>query len=616
MATTVGNKLYLRYMLLLGKGGLLVLRRMIAREVARSGQTLEQILLNNRRRFNRLMREQQLKLYPTAATVNANVETWDISLLYHVLTKLFKNNLTLQERSSVNVLKTSRDEIQGHPDEMSMDANDFRVNFDDMDTHLTQLTSGLGQETADEIQAVIESSKSESIDITSSILIQNVKDLNEFKTSVITELEREFGIVHSQLSNINNQLKDIGDMNSQQTELQGENFNLLTNISTVQSHLHEDVLDVKNTTTDTNATLHSMENNLKEILTVMKINANTAANQEKISQLLYDHVQAIQREDSAIKNDEIKRRIDSIVEKDPNCKYQLVEALIQLLNDVNHNPEAQVGQVSRGSVRLAIRCSSMGGLLRHMGYMESTLCRQRLGDISMAVRSVLQISCSISWMIEPDSLLAFLKYSIPHHKAETAVGKGKEIFLPVHYTSLKGLTHIWNLFQEGAIAIHMKRISTILTESFGEDVKVSISIDSDQFMKAVYEANPVAVGGKAPTDLDLSEFPAMLTYKHFFDIDDTMAVDENETLMIAIHTAVDAYFAMTCIAKCCEVAFLFTLLNLAIMAMQNWLLLLQYLCDLEEQGYLGPLLTETEEEDETYEDISSDSESEEDDESD
>jgi hypothetical protein len=92
---TLDEERYLRHMWLLGEGGLFVLRGLVSREVTNSGSTLDNLLQNGRALFRDILREQFQHLFPSTTTVNADVYTWDMSLLLCVLKRMFWSSLSL-----------------------------------------------------------------------------------------------------------------------------------------------------------------------------------------------------------------------------------------------------------------------------------------------------------------------------------------------------------------------------------------------------------------------------------------------------------------------------------------------------------------------------------------
>ncbi|XP_053403076.1 uncharacterized protein LOC128558223 isoform X1 [Mercenaria mercenaria] len=202
---TLDDERYMRHILLLGEGGLLVLRGIVIREAANRSQTLEQLLGTNRACFKNLVEEQKKSLFPSTSTVNADVQTWDMSILMVVLKRLFLGTpgFSLADTTSIKTLKAQRNHIQGHPTSMSFSATEYDTNRRLLEPALLQLASGISADTVTEIKDIIRKTKSGNIDIKSSLT--HIKELHAFKTSFLYALERKLSV----LTDVNRRLNDI-----------------------------------------------------------------------------------------------------------------------------------------------------------------------------------------------------------------------------------------------------------------------------------------------------------------------------------------------------------------------------------------------------------------------
>ncbi|XP_053390529.1 uncharacterized protein LOC128553411, partial [Mercenaria mercenaria] len=299
---TVDNERYLRHILLLGEGGLLVLRGIVTREAASRGRTLQNILSCERPNLRTLFREQYSCLFPSSSTVNADVESWDMSLLMVVVKKLFFTTLTQAERTSINTLRTYRVDVQGHPTEMFMGAAEYVTSRADVVAVLRQLSSGINQSSIDEIESIINRTESGNIDILSAM--QHIKELHEFKRSLLIELENKFDDTFAKISELDNKLSVIEGVVSKPVQLNDEDSESLRNIQSVQSHLHEDLLDVKSMTNridDSSSETHSDMALVKEKLNTLE------RNDEGRHEELTTHLRRIN-----VNSDESKQAINEI----------------------------------------------------------------------------------------------------------------------------------------------------------------------------------------------------------------------------------------------------------------------------------------------------------------
>ncbi|XP_053382462.1 uncharacterized protein LOC123540317 isoform X2 [Mercenaria mercenaria] len=90
---------------------------------------------------------------------------------------------------------------------MCMEVADYNANRTDVTAALKQLASGVSQKTIDDIDGIITWSGSGSIDM--QLAMQHVKELNEFKHSVLNELESKFHTTFSKLSDLDKQVSTI-----------------------------------------------------------------------------------------------------------------------------------------------------------------------------------------------------------------------------------------------------------------------------------------------------------------------------------------------------------------------------------------------------------------------
>ena len=206
---TLDNERYLRHVWLLGEGGLLVMRRVVEREAVNSGHTLEQLLLKNKLLFQNILPEQRKCLFPTSTTVNASLDTWDMSLLLLVLKKVFWKSLKPADKSCVSTLKTYRNDIQGQPTCVSMAALDYSTNRQILEQSLRSIAYGVNLK--DEIEDLITRTKSGNIDIQKAI--ENIKEIHEYKSEMIHALEEKFDRVYSVLNDMDKRSKqDLADI--------------------------------------------------------------------------------------------------------------------------------------------------------------------------------------------------------------------------------------------------------------------------------------------------------------------------------------------------------------------------------------------------------------------
>lgn len=157
--TTEGHERHVRYLLLLGEGGKLIIHKLLDREASDSktkyGKTLEELLIDNKTDLKRsgLNKVQLKKLFPSRRETNVN--TWDISLSVFVLLELFKPNLTKDERRQLKIVRGLWNEVQADNQSVSVaDIHDGARR--DLDDALYRLTAGLHSDTRGQYQRLME----------------------------------------------------------------------------------------------------------------------------------------------------------------------------------------------------------------------------------------------------------------------------------------------------------------------------------------------------------------------------------------------------------------------------------------------------------------------------
>ncbi|XP_060572447.1 uncharacterized protein LOC132730508, partial [Ruditapes philippinarum] len=196
---------YLRNLLLLGKGTSFVLKSLVVQEVSRSGKTLENLLLNNRKLFNGIFKEQRDILYPAPLTANADLTTWDLSLLLLVVKKLFYPALPPVIASQIAALKVFRNSIQGHPRRMSMDETEFLSSQRHLQGHLRTIAGYVNQ--SRQIDDIITQTATGNIDIES--VFRYVKETHAFSTSFKLFIEGRFKQLNPKLMSLQSDVKNI-----------------------------------------------------------------------------------------------------------------------------------------------------------------------------------------------------------------------------------------------------------------------------------------------------------------------------------------------------------------------------------------------------------------------
>ncbi|XP_053389095.1 uncharacterized protein LOC128552108 isoform X2 [Mercenaria mercenaria] len=449
---TADNERYVRHILLLGEGGLLVLRRLVEREAAASGQLLEVILLKNKALFKNILPEQKKILFPPHAPVNADVNTWDMTILMIVVKRLFLKSLNSHDRASIYALQTNRNDIQGHPTEMSITAADYAVYRTDVTNALQQLASGIDPNTLDEVDRIISRTGSGNIDIQSAI--SSIQELHEFKTDLLNAVNSGFDITNSKMSDVDCTVKDVR--------------NLIMGL-----HRRMAINDRKQKTGEA-------------LQTVMRANCDEKEKEKEAINLLFNFVEVIQGKNE-YDEEQIKRNIKSRIIWNGELSMKLIDDLCEMFMDMADIPDAKPGPARLGSILIPMQYSSLTGLLEVMAYMDGHHCRSHLSAISYTVGNILGFSCSFSWTVITQDLQDVIETMSGQLEAGDKLSESQSILLPFQSTSLTGLIHVWRMFGEGKRNRHLEKISETLSKIVGAQISLMTSVDLDHCVEALYK---------------------------------------------------------------------------------------------------------------------------------
>ncbi|XP_060554383.1 uncharacterized protein LOC132715405 [Ruditapes philippinarum] len=237
MATS-DNERYLRYIILLGKGGPLVLKGILKREAKKIGKTLSQILLDNSSKLRQVIRydSQYGRIFPSAGSVNDDLDNWDTSLLCLVILNIFRSSLTSKERNDIKILRDFRNEIQGHSASLALSEDEYNEYRRDLISVLLKLSSRIDRQYHDECQVLIKSTKCGPLEISSTL-----EDFKEFQTELLTLIKVDFGANSIKLDDICKEIKKIQGTTVQQKELAEENLRRLCKMENGQDEIRQKV---------------------------------------------------------------------------------------------------------------------------------------------------------------------------------------------------------------------------------------------------------------------------------------------------------------------------------------------------------------------------------------
>ncbi|XP_053389198.1 uncharacterized protein LOC128552200 [Mercenaria mercenaria] len=342
---TISNERHLRYILLLGEGGTLVLRELLERERHQSGKTLEVLLELNKTTLKRQTSEFQ-KVFPANGIPDVN--TWDISLLATVILQLFKKSLTSDESNEIRKLKDMRNGM-AHASSLSMDENEYDEDRKELASTLIKLSNGLDRTVSDRCQTFIKEFATGPVDIHAAT--ERVKELSKYDEMISAE--------------IRSLTRKVGDVSEDMQELKQMMRKMM--------HQNEDFHSFQ--VIDTKMALRGPNEEL------------TVTAEESITRLFR----------SALKR--------TGGEKDMT---KLCRAVRTILEEIENYNGVEVLEVERECIRISLKCSNCRGLLELLEYLEGNLFQQRCQELSIALEETYNGSFAISAEITTTTVMDLL----------------------------------------------------------------------------------------------------------------------------------------------------------------------------------------------------------------
>ncbi|XP_053390295.1 uncharacterized protein LOC128553200 [Mercenaria mercenaria] len=205
---TIRHERHLRYILLLGEGGTLVLQEILKREIKNSGKTLEELLIGYKSRIKqRTFSESFLKVYPQTGIPDET--TWDISLLALIILQLFGGSLMKDECQEIENIRKTRNNL-AHTFSLSMDENEYDDSRKKLAATLLKLSDGLGRFIQDKCQNFIKQFDTGPIDIHAAI--ERVKEFSRYDEHIskaLWKITKNIADVKYQISDVQMDVKEV-----------------------------------------------------------------------------------------------------------------------------------------------------------------------------------------------------------------------------------------------------------------------------------------------------------------------------------------------------------------------------------------------------------------------
>ncbi|XP_053389179.1 uncharacterized protein LOC128552180 [Mercenaria mercenaria] len=232
---TQENEYYIRLILLLLRGGTLVLKQVFLKKLEDQGSQLNAFLQINKEAIKTLKEGKVLTLkqynilYPVNGSVTEICE-WDISLLACVLLNFFVQSFQKSEEKAIENIRTFRNDFAGHHPDGCIDARTFFRKWNQLSNFITNLGNGLSSSERSDLAELIKCVGDDPIEIRRAI--QDIKDAtgtkDQFMEHVSQLLEHLSHTVEQLNSRQDEMSKVLQDSQTDIKELKNSNRNVST----------------------------------------------------------------------------------------------------------------------------------------------------------------------------------------------------------------------------------------------------------------------------------------------------------------------------------------------------------------------------------------------------
>lgn len=356
------NECFIRFILLLIRGGTVVVRQIVQWGLDRQHSTVTDFLQNNReaiKNSTQLTRQQKNFLHPKVRQA-ADLLQWDISLLVAFAINFLKPVLNTTEVKILEKIRAFRNTYQGHPKDARMDLNTFSQVWTKLTLMITTIAHNMDEPEQNMLLTLVETSANENLEL----------------SAAIEELR-----FHSRMDVMTD--------------------TLLKRMETLKDSItscHQDVQEVLKT----NAGLKAQ---LEEVIAELK--------QEKVIQTIYGEFRITAKTKHVIAKVE-ERLLEACQPSNGNSELvesavvAKMETFIKTVEDMG----VKVEKIEKGSIIFAFECSTLSAINELMKYFQSKELRALLDELEKLLENETQAAVSIEAFIHPEPVQKILeKYS-------------------------------------------------------------------------------------------------------------------------------------------------------------------------------------------------------------
>ncbi|XP_053401283.1 uncharacterized protein LOC123554873 [Mercenaria mercenaria] len=420
---TEEDEYFLRASILLLKGGRLMSKETLYKELQKTGGNLDVLLKQHERKFkHRFVKKEREKLFPTAGVTD--VETWDLAMLTTVSLTVFKQSLNDDEKNDLKSIKYMRDEIYAHTHSSSLSADQYEEIRKKLQNALTSLSNGLSEKLKDECSKIIQECTTGPIS----------PSLEAELTTLIEDTEHSFQAVMNKLRQNNDLLHEI--------------------LRIMRRQSPEDQSKRKIKAIDSELTLSGAANKKEDLDCVENIITTV-----------------------------INKAIKKVKEKD----YPKIRSAVdKILRDIESMPDVDLLHAEHKCIILKFKCTTYAGVLNILMYLESESFLDSLNDLAQTLNTIpcraigpFKLEARVTTKCMKD-LLDELRAEI----VETTIYK-RTIRMPIEVKSVQGIKHIWKLFESGGATNGLNELSEAVSEELHTRITITPSLNLEQVHAAI-----------------------------------------------------------------------------------------------------------------------------------
>lgn len=523
---TQGNEYYIRYVLLLFKGGAALLRAKTENALRTARLTFQQFLQLSKVKTEtqkQLTKAQQEQLYPKSGK-DASLADLDITVLSHLIC-LDCIGQDADDLKIAKALREMRNEV-AHIEEPQMDFATYNGKWTDLVTLLSLGSSTLTEIEKTGIKSTIDSAAKDPLDIKEvlgqlKLLVDAQKCFENIKTVLqgiehnIEMLTKTTNIVKEKQGETLNEVKTVHQLmcnfETNQRESSIKIKQGIDDATKTQKETHKEVQACKSTIENVQVSQQQTRGNVMElsktVLTGQQTQNKTLDEVGKVFEFLqtqqvtmeemkkeliflrenYGNITEVLRvitklevEPESLKIVKlIVEAVEKIVSNRQNTENRTkVEDVLAEMLAIIEGPKVKVDSASVGSVVLAFRCLSFDAVLQVIDCFASSTFQERITNVAKAIEEVTGQFVRIRAFVDILSLQRIVAY----YKEKP---KRKEVKLEMACTGIDGLIQAMDTFEGGKLTESVNKLSIALSEAVGEHVKVRTSVDRNQMMKTV-----------------------------------------------------------------------------------------------------------------------------------